>query len=298
MKGLAQRQLVVVTGKGGVGKTTLAACLGRLLAAQGRRVMLLEVDPRQNLHHLLGVPPTDGAIAEAGDRLWLQNLQPRGVLEDLVRQKLKVAALSNRVIASPIFQHFADGAPGLKEMALLGHALRLARGDLKLKVDTVVLDAPATGHSVSLLAAPLVVSEVIEKGPVGALAREVAEFVADQKRVAVVIAALAEEMPVQETLELIALLEARLGRPPELVVVNGLYPALPRLTTETPRGAEAAMDLWRQRRSANDRELARLRDAWKGPLLELPLLPMDRGAELVAALTETLAGAWANGRGR
>jgi hypothetical protein len=58
------------------------------------------------------------------------------------------------------------------------------------------------------------------------------------------------------------------------------------------------MDLWRQRRSANDRELARLRDAWKGPLLELPLLPLDRGAELVAALTETLAEEWANGRGR
>ena len=118
----------------------------------------------------------------------------------------------------------------MKEMAVLGHAMQVVRGEAKPKVDMVVLDAPATGHGMSLLWAPLLVSEVLGKGPLGRLAGEVADMVRDPEQVAVVIGTTAEEMPVQEALELIAGLRERLGRPPELLVVNGLYPAFPNRT--------------------------------------------------------------------
>src|SRR5512133_2385384 len=229
---LAARQFVVVTGKGGVGKTVISAALGTILADRGRRVLLLEVDPRENLHQMFDVPPSGGEMVRISPRLSLQNLQPQQVVEDLVRQHLRLELLSRRVTASPIFQHFIEGAPGLKELAVLSEAERVVkvkgRGrSAHSAFDVVVLDAPATGHGVAMLAAPQLVADVIDRGPIGAQARELAMMVADPQRTAIVAVPLAEEMPVQETLELRKALEARVSRVPEMLVVNGLYPPFP-----------------------------------------------------------------------
>src|SRR5512143_2930987 len=224
---LAQRQLIVVTGKGGVGKTTIAAAIARLLAEEGRRVLLVEIDPRESLHQLLGTEPSGGHIVKVSPSLAVQNLQPRAVIESLVKEKVHVPLLAKRITASPIFQHFADGAPGLKEMSILGYALRTIEGDYKHKADVVVVGAPAAGHGASMLAGPLLLADLVGGGQLGDMAASLAEFVADPQRCGVVLTTLAEEMPVQELAELIALLERRIGRLPELVVANGLYPEFP-----------------------------------------------------------------------
>jgi hypothetical protein len=218
---LGRLQLLVVTGKGGVGKTAVAASLGRLLAAAGKRTLVLEVDPRENVHQMLGVSPSGGAIVAAGPRLWVQNLKPGQVLDDIVRERLKVEMLARRVLASPIYEQFSASAPGLKELAILGHALRLLRrtgSPDAPALDTVVLDAPATGHGVRLLAAPRLVSEVVRNGPFAALAGELAGFIADPERCGIVV---------EEALELREALASQLARQPELLVVNGLFPPLP-----------------------------------------------------------------------
>jgi anion-transporting ArsA/GET3 family ATPase len=287
---IARRQLVVVTGKGGVGKTTLAAALARLLAASGRRTLLLEIDPRESLHQLLGTEPSGGRIVKAGARLAAQNLQARAVVDGLLREKLPIKALANKVIASSIFEHVAEGAPGLKEMAVLGYALRTVEGHYRHKADVVVLDAPATGHSASMLAAPLLLADAIGGGQLGDMAKDLARFIADPERCGVVLTALAEEMPVQEALELIALLREKIGRPPELVIANALYPVYPSTAAgrRSAGRAGAVFDLWRQRRAVNERELTRLRAGWKGPLSEIPLLALDRGPVLLAAVESAL----------
>jgi len=305
---LSERQLIVVTGKGGVGKTTLAAAVARRVAAAGRKVLLLEIDPRESLHQLLGTDPSSGAIVKVTSRLSAQNLQARAVIEGLVREKIPIGLVARKVIANPVFQHFADGAPGLKEMAVLGYALRTVEGHYRHKADCVVLDAPATGHGASMLAAPLLLADSIGGGQLGAMARDLAEFIADPERTGVVLAALAEEMPVQEAIELIALLEQRIGRPPELVIANALYPPYVE-ETRTSRGGGtgasnngAVRELWRERRAVNERELARLRQHWDGPLAEIPLFPLDRGPALLDAveteLTPELPAAPARKRGR
>lgn len=277
---LAAHKLLVVTGKGGVGKTSVTALLGRLLAGAHHRVLVFEVDPRENLHQMLGIAPSGGEIAEAGGGLFLQNLKPGQVLDSIVRERLKLEALSRRVLESPVYQHFAEGAPGLREVAVLGHALRLLRGvGRRDPMDLVVLDAPATGHGVSLLTAPRLLSEVIESGPFGQMGRELADFVADPEQVAVVVVTSAEEMPVDEALELRQSLIERFGREPELLVVNGLYPPLPE-----DGESDTVPELWRRRRRLNERELARLTAAWEGPRFELPKFPMNRGPKLVEAL--------------
>ena len=301
---LAARQLVVVTGKGGVGKTVVSAVLGRRLAEGGRRVLVLEVDPRENLHHMLDVPPSGGEVADAGGGLWLQNLKPREVIDRIVRERVPLETLARRVLGSTVYRHFTEGAPGLREVAVLGHAVRKVRGldgGPGEPFDLVVLDAPATGHGVSLLAAPRLLSEVIRQGPFGEMGAELAAFVADPGRCAVVVVTAPEEMPVAEALELQDGLRERLGRTPELLLVNGCYPPTPappsraeRRTSAVPPQEDAGgpddpvLALWRRRSRLQEREIARLGAAWDGPRACLPKLPLDRGPELVAALGRCL----------
>jgi len=291
---LTRRKLLVVTGKGGVGKTAISAVLGRQLAQAGRRVLVVEVDPRENLYQMFGLSPSGGEIIAAGRNLWIQNLKPRQVLDAVVRERLKIEMLARRVLASTIYQHFAEGAPGLTEIAILGHAWRILYGLQKgaPEVDQIVLDAPATGHGVRLLAAPRLVADVIHSGPFAEMGGELARLVADPERSGIVAVTLAEEMPVQEVLELREALRTQVSREPEALVVNGLYPPAP-----PPGEAEddPLVALWRRRRALNDRELERLRTAWDGPLVELPQLPLDRGPALIAGLRQCLekgADAW------
>jgi anion-transporting ArsA/GET3 family ATPase len=286
LAGLARRQLLVVTGKGGVGKSAVSASLGRLLAEAGRRVAVVEVDPRENVHQMLGIAPSGGQIVAAGHGLWVQNLKPRQVVDEIVRERLKVGLLVDRVLRSPIYEPFATGAPGLRELAILGHALRLVRGLTPgaPALDLVILDAPATGHGVRLLKAPQLVAEVIDSGPFGTMAGELAAWIADAERVGIVVVTLAEEMPVDEALELRQALAGEVGREVEALVVNGLYPAVPAGAPD-----DAVTALWRRRRRGQEAELARLADRWPGPRFSLPQLALDRGPALARSLGEILA---------
>lgn len=283
---LMRRQLIVVTGKGGVGKTLVTALLGAVFADAGRRVLLVETDPRESLHQLMGVPPSGGDIVAVRSGLFLQNLQPRRVLEQLVRERLRVEMLVRRVLDSPVFDHFAEGAPGLKELAVLGYALTLVRGEVRQAplIDMVVLDAPASGHAASLVTAPRLVSEIITEGPFGRMAAELSAFMADANRTGIVGVTHADEMPVQETLELRDTLQQQFGRGPELLVINAVLPPIPPVALAPEHGYGKWLRLWTLRRSINDRELLRLEHAWRGARIELPLLPLDRGPALIPAL--------------
>lgn len=289
---LAQQELVVVTGKGGVGKSSIAAALGQILTEDrstgAGATLVLEIDPRESAHRLLGVPPSGGEIRRVGPGLFLQNLKPRRVVDRIVEKRVRVPALVRRVFASPIYEQFVTGAPGLEALAVLWHALRLVRGDVREapEVARVVLDAPATGHGVSLLTAPRLVSEVITGGPVGEMTREVAEWISEPARVGVVVVALAEEMPVTEALDLRLRLLGELGREPRLLIVNALYP---KLAKSSRSATDELTTLWRRRRRLNDNELTRLESEWRRPDVELPLLPLEAGPELVSALSQPLA---------
>ena len=278
---LAEKQLLVVTGKGGVGKTTLVAVLGQLLSGRGQRVLLLEADPRESLHQALGTEPSAGELVEAGPGLWLQNLQPGVVIVALVQEQITIPFLARKIVESPAFHPFVAGAPGLKETALLGYAMRVLQPGHRPRFDQVLLDAPATGHGAALLAAPGLMARAAQGGQLGEMAAALAGFLADASRCAVLLATLAEEMAVQETLEMITWLASAGGLRPELVLVNQRYPPLPPGLAENP-----AVSLWRARRRLHETERARLAGHWDGPLVDLPLLALERGPELIQALAQ------------
>ena len=293
---LEDLKLIVVTGKGGTGKSVMTAALGRQLALRGRRTLMLEVDPRENLHQLCGVPPSGGEIVEIRHRLYLQNLKPQTVVDMVVKRQVKVDLIVEGLRKSAVYQRFTEGAPGLTEIAILGHVVRLvARRDAGSffgldvpAIDTVVLDAPATGHGIYLLTAARLFADAIGEGPFAAMAREVAELVEDPDRAGLVVVTLAEEMPVQEAIELRAALVEHFGRPPELLIVNGLYP-------EVDGDGEDDEDdelvrLWHERRAINDLEIERLARRWSGPRIEVPLLAVDDPPHLVRLAREILDG--------
>ena len=123
-------------------------------------------------------------------------------------------------------------------------------------------------------------------GFIARMAGDLAKLVADPERCGVVVVTQAEEMPVEEALELRTALHDKVQRDPELLVVNGLYPTMP---PEDPKAKENELiSLWRKRRLLNDRELVRLRQAWPGPRIELPQLPLDRGPALLGVLGRCL----------
>lgn len=278
-------RLIVVTGKGGVGKSVVAGALARRLAREGRRVLTLEVDPRENLHHLFDVPPSGGEIAEVESGLWLQNLKPSQVVDWVVERQVKIGFLVERIRKSPVYHRFVEGAPGLEQIAVLGHVHRLLAGrvDAAPALDTVVLDAPATGHGLFLLTAPGLFAASIREGPFAELAREVDGLVSDPARTGVVVVTLAEEMPVQEAIELRAgLRDQTVHGEPALLVVNGLYPPLP----DEASGPE--LSLWRDRRIVNEGEMERLDAEWSGLRVDLPLVAVDAGPELLRRLEVVL----------
>ena len=288
---LESRELIVVTGKGGVGKSAISAALGSLLAQRGRRTLILEIDPRENVHQMLAAPPSGGEIVRVASKLYLQHLQSRTVVDQLVRERVRIEFLTKRVLESPVYHHFSEGAPGLKELAVLGHSLLLVQGRVPgaPPIDVVIVDAPATGHGVALLRAPRLVSEVIRQGPVASMTKEVAELVASPQRCGVVVVTLAEEMPVTEALELRADLESVVQREPDLLVANGLYPPVPEGTDKGIGTTAGARRLWYRRRELNDAELARLDKHWSGRRVEVPLFPLGRGPELVSEIERELA---------
>ena len=230
MDALFAHQLIVVTGKGGVGKSTVAAALGLVADRRGLRTVVVEVAARDDLSRVLGVSDAGGAYVEhaVSDRLHHISIDPQRAIEEYLRQQLPIGAVAALLARSPIFTSLSAATPGLRELITVGKVwelaqpTRLARGSQPY--DLVVLDAPATGHGLAMLQAPGTFAAVARVGPVANQGRAVASFLSDPRQTAVLAVSTAEEMPVAETLELRSRLRHGLGLDLSLVVVNAVVP--------------------------------------------------------------------------
>jgi anion-transporting ArsA/GET3 family ATPase len=226
MQSLLDRKLLVITGKGGVGKSTMAAAIGLLAAREGRRTVVVELGEQSRLAELFGA-----SLGAPGEEIGLErNLSSISIDPDQALLEWLQALggrVSGRLLASSgTFQYFAAAAPGAKELVSMVKIWQLTRGGRRgrLAHDLVVLDAPATGHALGLLASPRTFGAIARVGPIAGQTRQLQELLQDRSRTAYLAVALASEMAVTEALELQEGLERELERELATVIVNGLLP--------------------------------------------------------------------------
>jgi anion-transporting ArsA/GET3 family ATPase len=226
MDALFSHSLLVVTGKGGVGKSTVAAALGIAAHRRGLRTVVVEVAARDDVSRVLGTSAATGAPPGGGPEHI--SIDPQRAMEEYLREQLPVGALAALLSHSLIFTTMTAATPGMRELLTIGKVWELAErgggGRGGRPYDLVVLDAPATGHGLAMLQAPRTFASVARVGPVATQGRAIASFLADSKRTAVLAVSSAEETPVTETLELRAQLREQLGLDLSLNVVNAVVP--------------------------------------------------------------------------
>jgi len=208
--------LIFVTGKGGVGKSALAASIARLSARSGLRTVLVTLDTRDDRHPFLDAPLTYRPQAVA-DRLSISRVDAFEAVADYAKSRLPMAALYEGFFRSRAFRDFAAAAPGFDELMCLGRLYNLA---VESGFDRVVFDAPATGHLRTLLEVPVAVQRAVQVGPLYHVAGRIRDLLLDVDRTHVLIGALPEEMPVQEALDLVELCRDRLRMSVGPVLVN------------------------------------------------------------------------------
>jgi anion-transporting ArsA/GET3 family ATPase len=219
-----ERRLHFVVGKGGVGKTTVAAALALLFARGGRRTLAVEMEGDGGLPALLGTPGVQYTPREVAPRLHVLTIDGRTALEEYLGLVIPVKRLLSTVFSSRIYQYFVAAAPGLKELMSVGKIWYEATRDVEGRPawDAIVVDAPATGHSIQYLRMPQAAQEAFGAGLVQREAARIVDLLRDPRTTAVHLVTLAEEMPVSETLETRAQL-LELALPFGCVVANRLH---------------------------------------------------------------------------
>jgi len=278
-----------VTGKGGVGKSTVAAALGLLAVRRGKKVLVCELNAHERVAPMLGAPPSGTAIREVLPGLWSVNVTPHEAMREYGLMVLKFRTIYEAVFENRVVRHFLRVVPSLAELVMLGKVLNEVRAteDGRPRWDLVILDAPATGHAVQLLRVPAALLDTVPAGPLRSDAEWMNALLVDPRSTAVSIVTLPEEMPVNEAVDLDRQVRGVLGMPSGALLVNampevrfareererlGLLAAAP-----SPLGPAArAARLQAIRAEQATRYLERARAALDLPAVILPLVATDR----------------------
>ncbi len=242
---LLERRLVFVTGKGGVGKTSITAALGLLASQRGKRTLVCEVDAKGNLPDFFEAPRTGFDPSELAPGLFGMAMNTEESLKEYLSLQLKVPLLARIGPLAKSFDFVATAAPGVKEILTVGKLCYEVR---EQNYDIVIVDAPATGHVIGQLVAPQAINDLVKVGTVRDQTRWMVDLLEDPAVTGAVIVSAPEEMPVSETIELAQRMRAETRVDLAAVIVNKVLPEL------FGRGEEEIFDLLRS--EVHERELA------------------------------------------
>jgi len=285
------KRLVFVTGKGGVGKTTVAAALGLAAARRGKRTIVCEVARQERMSRVFRREGVGWAESELAESLYAISIDPQQSLEEYLEDQIGSRRLAHLLFHNRIFEYFTMAAPGVRELVTIGKVWELAQLERRRSKDTpydlVIVDAPATGHGLATLRAPRTFRDIARVGAISRQAQHIDTFITDSRQTGVVVVALPEEMPVNETVEFRGRLAEEMGMTIDAVVVNGLFPE--RFTVDDAERIEAVNGnhgsdavasalraaLWEEHRARDQRsQLRRLKRELDGggEVLTLPYL--------------------------
>jgi len=214
----------IVSGKGGVGKTTIAAALAMVAARHGHKVCIAAVDRKQSLPKLFGGGEVGYEPRELSPDVWALNITPESALAEYLQVQYHMRRLSWVFTSTHFVDYITTAAPGLKDILTLGKIWYLEQGrGTKHDFDTIIVDAPAAGHMLTFLSAPMGLSDAVRVGPVRRQAEWLVQMLRDPARTRAHIVTLAEEMPVAETLETSEALSDRVGLAQGAILANGIY---------------------------------------------------------------------------
>ncbi len=292
-----------MTGKGGVGKSTVSAALALLAARAGKRVLVCEVNAQERVAPLLGAPPSGSAVREVLPGISTVDVTPHDAMREYGLLVLRFRTIYDAVFENRLVRYFLRVVPSLAELVMLGKILHEAKAEERGRPrwDLVVVDAPATGHAVQLLRVPSALVDTIPGGPLRHDAEWMEAMLLDQARTSLAIVTLPEEMPVNEAIELDAQVRSVLGIHRGALFVNAM-PA-PRFSAEEtarlgplagaapPLGPAAqAARLQAIRAEQAQRYLERARAALDLPATVIPLLPnVAWGRDAVEAVADAIA---------
>lgn len=302
----AQTKVRILIGKGGVGKTSVTGALGLALARTGTRVCVLELEGRPELAEAFGLDglhgyePTRVHADPSGGWIDLRRLTPDDALIEYLADH-GLGRLSKRLARTGLLDVVAQAIPGIRDVLVLGKVKQLANSG---EADVLLLDAPATGHAVTLLTSAAGLADVARSGPVRRQADEVLELLSDQHRCQVSIVTLPEDLPVSEAIEAAYLVEDKAGVALGPVIANRVdhadallgTPALDasaqagiELDAALARGLDAAAAFQVARAQEADEALERLRRELPLEVIELPRLSAARiGPAELGALADAL----------
>jgi anion-transporting ArsA/GET3 family ATPase len=225
---LLERRLLFFTGKGGVGKSTMAAATAMLAADRGRRVLLVDVDGKGDIATLFEHAAVGFSPVEVHPGVLAMSMDTEASLKEYLKLNLRVPVLGRVGPLARVLEFVATAAPGVKEILTIGKICWDVREAMAgtADFDLVVVDASASGHIVAQLGAPAAIQEMVDVGPVRSQTDWLVELLSDPAVTGVNIVTTPEEMPVAETIELVARLRAEVTTPLATVIVNRVLPEL------------------------------------------------------------------------
>jgi anion-transporting ArsA/GET3 family ATPase len=217
--------LIFVTGKGGVGKSTVAIILGVMAARRGLRTIVAELHSQERVQDTFAHHGARFQELELAPGLFTISIEAERAMEEYLR--VKAGPFGHAVSSSRLFRTLAMATPGMRELLSMGKVWELAQLQRRTRgaapYDLVIVDAPATGHGVGMLRTPKAFADIARVGPIAHQGRQIAAMIYDRRLTAVVAVATPEEIPVNETLSLREAL-AHESIALELVIANGVYP--------------------------------------------------------------------------
>ncbi len=287
----ASSRLLIVAGKGGVGKTVVSAAMARAAALAGRSALVIEVEGKSGLPRMFGHPELGyddlvlhkGGGAEGAADIRARTVTPDGALVEYLEDH-GLSRISKRLVSSGALDIVATAAPGIRDILVLGKVKQLqVAGD----ADVIILDSPAAGHAITFLRSARALIDAVKVGPINSQAKDVLELLEDHERCQVLLVTLPEETPVNELVETAFSLEDDVGVGLGPVVVNGLYEEYEGLDQKAEVAAEEAgvsllegeaealdeaSGFRRHRIALQTEQVARLSEQLPLPQLRLPFL--------------------------